>query len=290
MKRKILLLLLLALTITVLPAKAFAFTERDRLLRQIEIIKREISVIKNLIDNSTLRQNATAAAHIVIDLSDQTVVSEVNADLIRPIASITKLVSATVAIENIPQDKTIILTPEMLRPYGGSPVLIPGSIFTAEELIKASLIQSTNDASETLSFFMGRDSFVKLMNQKVAEIGMTDTVFYDAHGLNPANRSTARDLAKLMSYTLEHHPELLAITKSNDFWLPDPDGRSLKFHNVNNFYPLSNFIGGKTGYLPEARQTLASIFNVNNKPTAIILLGSDNRQADLFSILRKISK
>ena len=289
MKHKTLFLFLI-LAVMTLPVEVSAFTERDRLLQQIEIIKREISVIRDLINNLTLRQNMTARAHIVVDLSDETVISEANADLALPIASITKLMSAAVAIDNIPRDKKITLTPKMLRPHGRSPVLMPGSVLAAEELIKASLIQSTNDASEALSFFMEQGSFVNLMNQKAIEIGMTDTIFYDAHGLNPANRSTARDLIKLISYTIEHHPELLVITKNNDFWLPDPSGRLLKFYNMNNFYPLSSFIGGKTGFLPEARETLASIFNVNDQPTAIILLGSDNRQADLFSLLRKISK
>ncbi len=95
---------------------------------------------------------------------------------------------------------------------------------------------------------MGRGSFVALMNQKAKEIGMNNTIFYDAHGLNPANKSTAQDLAKMISYVHEHHPELLTITRNNDFWLPDPRGRLLKFQNTNNFYPLSSFVGGKTGF------------------------------------------
>ncbi len=281
--------LLIALIILLSPNETSAFTERDRLIRQIEIIKREISVLQGLIRNSTLRHNTLAAAHIAMDLSDNSVVSEVNADKTYPIASITKLMSAIIATENISPDEKIVLTAEMLRPYGSSPVLFPGSTVSSEDLVKASLIQSTNDASEALSFFMKQRIFIALMNQKAKEIGMNDTIFFDAHGLNPANRSTARDLTKMISYVLENHPELLTLTRENNFWLPDPEGRLLKFYNVNNFYYLSNFIGGKTGYLPEAGQTLASVFNVNGNPTAIIILSSDNRQADLFSILRRIS-
>lgn len=288
MKYKIVLLLLVT-AIAFSPAKTSAFTEKDRLLQQIEIIEREILVIQDLIRNFTLRQK-TSVTHIAIDLSDQTILSEVNADQTYPIASITKLMSSIVAIENIPQDREIVLTQKMLRPQGGSPVLFPELKVTMNDLVKASLIQSTNDASEALSFFMGRGSFVALMNQKAKKIGMNNTIFYDAHGLNPANKSTAQDLAKMISYVHEHHPELLTITRNNDFWLPDPRGRLLKFQNTNNFYPLSSFVGGKTGFLPQARQTLASVFNINGRPTAIIILNSNNRQADLFSILRKVSK
>jgi len=97
-------------------------------------------------------------------------------------------------------------------------------------------------------------------------------------------------LVKLLSYIQKNHPDILEMTKENDFWLPDITGNLLKFQNVNNFYPLPEFIGGKTGYLPEAKQTLASIFNVNGKQIAIILLYSGNRQADAFSIIKQIRK
>jgi len=117
---------------------------------------------------------------------------------------------------------------------------------------------------------------------------MANTVFFDAHGLSPANRSTATDLAKLLTYIYKNHPEILSITKDNNFWLPDPTGRLLKFQNVNNFYHLPEFIGGKTGYLPEAKQTLASLFNVNKEPVAIILLYSSNRQSDTFTIINQL--
>ncbi len=287
MKKRI-VFLLIALIVLLSPNETSAFTERDRLMRQIEIIKREISVLQGLIRNSTLHHDTLAAAHIAINLSDNSVVSEVNADIIYPIASITKLMSAIIATENISPNEKIVLTTEMLRPYGSSPVLFPGSTVSSEDLIKASLIQSTNDASEALSFFMEQRVFIALMNQKAKEIGMNDTIFFDAHGLNPANKSTARDLTKMISYVLENHPDLLTLTRENDFWLPDPKGRLLKFFNMNNFYYLSNFIGGKTGYLPEAGQTLASVFDVNGNPTAIVILKSNNRQADLFSILRRI--
>ncbi len=283
------LLISIAFLLFLVPSDASALTDKERLLRQIETIKREISVIQNLIRNANLRQSSAAVAHMAVDLSDRTVISEKNPDLVRPIASVTKLMSAMIATENLSSSDEITLTPEMLRPYGSSPVLFPGAKVTVDDLVKASLIQSTNDASEALTFFMERGVFVDLMNKKAKEIGMENTVFHDAHGLNPANRSTARDLTKLISYAVENHPDIFAITKNNDFWLPDPAGRMLKFYNMNNFYYLSGFIGGKTGYLPEARQTLASVFEINGRPTIIILLGSDNRQADFFSILRMIS-
>ena len=77
----------------------------------------------------------------------------------------------------------------------------------------------------------------------------------------------------------------MSITKNNNFRLPGETGNLLKFKNVNNFYQLPEFIGGKTGYLPEAKQTSASLFNLNEGPIAIILLYSKNRQTDTLRIL-----
>jgi len=106
--------------------------------------------------------------------------------------------------------------------------------------------------------------------------------------LSLLNRSTASDLAKLLAYIHQDHPDILAITKDNDFWLPDPTGKLLKFKNLNNFYGLAEFIGGKTGYLPQARQSLASIFNINGKPIAITLLYSKNYQADALKVMEML--
>lgn len=287
MKYKILLISIVAL-ICFNPAQASAHTERERLMRQIEIIKYEISLLQMLISNMKMQREIVSPSYLAVDLNDNSVLLEKNSSQIRSIASITKLMTAIIAAENINPDKKVILTEEMLQPWGHTPVLFSGLIISAEDLFKASLIQSTNDASESLAYILGKEEFIGLMNRKAKEMGMENTVFYDSHGLSPANKSTARDLAKLMSYIHNNHPEILTVTKNNNFWLPDPGGRLLKFRNVNNFYPLSGFVGGKTGYLPEAGQTMASIFKINGKPVAVIVLQSDNRQADIFTILRMI--
>lgn len=284
------------LTITILficffvPNGTLAQTQPNNLLllQQIEILKREIEVFKSIIANFNLRQTPTAGAFSVVRLSDDKVLLEKNPNQTYTIASITKLMTAVVASENITNGQTITLTEEMLKPLGSSPVLFSGLNINKEDLLRAALIQSSNDAAEALASFQSKATFLTSMNQKAKELGMENTIFFDANGLNPANHSTTSDLAKLVSYVYKQHPELLQITKSNDFWLPDATGHRFKFQNVNNFYPLSEFIGGKTGYLVEAKQTIASVFAINGEPTAIVLLHSDNRQADVFAILNQL--
>jgi D-alanyl-D-alanine carboxypeptidase len=119
---------------------------------------------------------------------------------------------------------------------------------------------------------------------------MTGTVYADVHGLDAKSRSTAKDLAKLLAYIYKKHPEILAMTKNNDFWLPNRQGVWLKFQNMNYFYNVPEFVGGKTGYSPDARQTFAAIFNIGKKPVAIVMLHSTNLEADTFKIIGKLKK
>jgi len=290
MKQKILLLLILVFVSLPFTSRAAEQSTMAKLMQQIEIIKFEISVFQSLISNFQLSQPISAQSYLAVDLSDNKVLLQKNQNQSYIPASITKLMTVVVALENIDPDETITLTSKMLEPEGQSPCLFLGLNISKENLLKASLIQSVNDAAEALSYFKGKDESIRQMNQKAKELGMINTVFYDANGLNSKNKTTASDLVKLLSYIQKNHPEILRITKENDFWLPDKTGNLLKFQNVNNFYPLAEFIGGKTGYLPQAKQTLASIFDVNGKQIAIVLLYSSNRQADVFSIIKQIKK
>ncbi|HUW71746.1 MAG TPA: serine hydrolase [Candidatus Humimicrobiaceae bacterium] len=268
-----------------------AKVSQEQILQQIEIIKQEITLLRSLLSNfQAANQGAKITAHsyLAVNLSSDSVLIEQNSKRPYPLASVTKLMTAVISFEELDLDQEIILTEEMLKPYGHSPSLYLGLSVSAENLVKASLIQSTNDAAESLSYFVGKDKFVAFMNQKAKELNMTNTVFYDPHGLNPANQSSAQDLAKLLRYIYENHPDILDISRSNNFWLPDPTGKLLKFRNLNAFYPFSTFIGGKAGSLPEARETFASIFKVKDNVVAIIILYSNNHRADTFAILKRL--
>ena len=274
--------------------KAADFSVQEKTSQMIEILKHEITVLQMLIKNIALSRSLayqiTAKSYLVLDINDNKVLLEKNADQAQSIASITKLMNAVVAEENISDNQTINLTSSMLNQEGQSPSLYRGLTISREDLLKASLIQSVNDAAESISYFIGKDRFINLMNQKAKELSMNTTTYVDVNGLNLENKSTARDLSKIVSYVYHNHRNLLNITKNNDFWLKDANGRLLKFQNVNNFYYLPEFLGGKTGYLPEARQSIASAFEVNGKPVAIIILNSSNRQADTLAILNMLEK
>ena len=285
MKQKI-ILIIFSISILIFAPRAEAVTVSST--QQIEILQQEISVLQSLISNYNLYQNPTAGAYVAVDLSNNSVLLQKNADKQFSIASVTKLMNAVVSVENISMDQQITLTEEMLLPMGQTPVLYSGLKITAGDLLKATIIQSSNDSAEALSYFLGKENFIGLMNKKAKELGMSNTVYYDTNGLNLNNKSTASDLAKLISYVYKNHPQILEISRINDFWLPDQEGNMMKFENGNNFYYLGEFIGGKGGFLTEAKQTFDSVFNVSGRPIAVAVLYSDNRVADIFSILRKL--
>ena len=262
--------------------------ETEKLNQQIQIILQEIQRLKALASGLQSTQEIAAESYLAIDFFNNSAILEKNINQMYPIASVTKLMTAVIALENIDTSKTITLTKEMLEPWGYSPALFSGLNISAKNLLQASLIQSVNDASESLGYFLGKEKFLELMNKKAKELNMVNTLYFDTTGLNAANLSTASDLKKLLLYIYKSHPEILTITKNNDFWLPDKAGRLSKFKNINDFYSFPEFIGGKTGYLPEAKETFASLFDINKKPVAIILLFSPNRQSDIFKILDQL--
>ncbi len=286
MKNKVIVLFFILSLLT--PSQTLSMTNRDLLLQQIEILKQELIVIQSLVINMSLNREIKAKSYIAVNLDDNSILIEKKSEEQQTIASITKLMTAVIVLENIDSNHRIILTQKMLKSYGYSPAIFKGLEISSNNLLKAMLIQSTNDAAESLSYFIGKDYFISLMNQKAKNLEMNNTIFRDVHGLSPENKSTAKDLVKLLYYIYEEYPEILSITRDNNFWLPGIDGKQLKFRNMNNFYYLDYFIGGKTGYLTASRETMASVFEISKKPIAIVVLNSDNRQADIFSIINKI--
>lgn len=288
MKRNVVIFLYATLImLSALPAIARADDSSVALQedQQIALLQAQVDRLKMLIANVVLEKSIMADAYIIEDMSTGAVIAQKNSQRAYSIASITKLMNAVISTENIDLDKTIKLTPKMLQPEGASPALFASLVISGNNLLKACLIQSVNDAANSLTYFIGTKKFIGLMNQKAKELGMDSTSFSDAYGLNPKNKSTASDLAKLLGYIYKNHPHILAITRENDFWLPGASGKLLHFANVNGVYNSPDFIGGKSGYIPEAKQTLASVALVNGKPVAIVLLSSADRKKDALAMV-----
>ncbi len=257
----------------------------NELAERAEFLRKEINRLRPVLFNLYLQRDVSAEAYSVVNLSNSTVLSEKNADEGHIIASVTKMMSAIITKENVDMEEEIILETKMLTPYTRiSPSLTMGLKVSTENLLKAMLIQSTNYAAEALTYFLNEGEFLKLMNEKAKEIGMENTHFEDAHGLSVMNRSTTKDLAVLLDYVFKNHPDLLEITKDNNFQMPCGE-KICTFKNLNIFSEHINFIGGKTGYLHASKETFACIFNFNGDAIAIVILYSDNRKENTETIL-----
>lgn len=265
---------------------------QENFLSQIQKLIKRVRYLKWRIEGIEIEDQITAGSYFVAKISsdEPIILLRKNDEKRYPLASITKLMTAVVAVENIDPNQKIVLTPTMLCSYGGSPSIYQGAQVSSLDLIKAALIQSTNDAADSLTYFLDKGTFIGLMNVKANEIGMKNSFFFDPHGLNPKNQSCTNDIVKLLQYINEEHPQLLEITKEKKFQLPNPEGRLLTFKNLNLFHEIPGFIGGKTGYLPEAKQTYTTLFKIKDSIYAVAILMSENRKTDLETIYSWLEK
>jgi D-alanyl-D-alanine carboxypeptidase len=225
-----------------------------------------------------LSPETLAVAALVKEMGSSFALFEKEAGKSWPIASLTKLMTALIARERILAETRIIFTPEDIATEGESGGFNAGDIFTSEDLVKAMLVVSSNDAADALARFYGRDNFIELMRAKAAEIGMPSTTFSDATGLSSGNRSTADDFEKLAAYIMAHRPEIFSVSASPSVIITNlVTHTSRELTSINQFAGRADFVGGKTGYTAEANGNLLSIFRAQGRNFVIIVFGTSDR-------------
>ncbi len=208
-----------------------------------------------------------------------------------PVASVTKLMSSLAARRLMPGAEVVTMDEKAVSAYGEAGDFKVGERFTAEDLVQAMLVVSSNDAAEALAGHYGQEKFVAEMNRLAAIAGMGNTTFADVTGLSVRNISTPNDLNKLVQFIWSEDPEIFAITRLLTVNIVDIEGgRSRKLNNINLFAGRSNFLGGKTGQIPDSEGNLVSIFNLpgRSSPVVIIVLGAKDRFAETEKILIKL--
>lgn len=227
----------------------------------------------------------TAKAYLIKDITDGTTVAEYNANQLLPIASLSKLVTAVIARKYIPDTARIPITKQVMATYGNTADFVAGETFTSSDLMYPMLMVSSNDAAEAYAQYYGRPQFIQLMNDFVQSIGAYRTYFADPSGLDPDNVSSANDLALIINWIRKNDPGILTITE-----LKAETIRNHTWVNPTHFLSLSYYIGGKNGYLPEADRTNVSLFRwtTTGDVYAVVVLGSDERDADTLALLKKV--
>jgi D-alanyl-D-alanine endopeptidase (penicillin-binding protein 7) len=232
-----------------------------------------------------------ATAFLVADLASGKVFAKKSADRPRPIASITKLMTAVIASETQVANDTVTVSPQAAATYGRSGRLLAGDRITVGNLLAPLLLESSNDAAVALAEHTGKTQFINYMNRKATALGMSQTRFADASGLSSQNVSSPNDLLKLTRYIHQKKPFIFDLTKRSQVSTPDRSSEALDIYTANNpMVGRPDFLGGKNGYTDEARHTLLSLFSVpfphGSRPVAIIVLGSDTHKQDTKNLLR----
>ena len=232
-------------------------------------------------------------AAVLIDLSSGTVLYEKEPDTPMPIASITKVMTLLLTFEAIDAGKVSLqdTVPVSDHAYnmGGSQIwLEPGETFTLDEMIKAICVSSANDAAVAVAEFIGgsEPAFAELMNQKAAELGMTNTAFKNACGLDEAGHlSTARDVAIMSREMLLNHPQ---ITDYTTIWMDTLRGGQTQLLNTNKLLKRYQGVTGlKTGTTSGAGVCISASASRDGLDLLAVVLGaaSSNERFDAATAL-----
>lgn len=227
-------------------------------------------------------ENITSKCGILLEQTTGRVLFEKCADDEMYIASITKILTAIVAIENADLDAWVTITAEDTHQVGSSLYMVAGDRMRLRDLIYGLMLRSGNDAAWAIARHVGGDTetFVGMMNELATELGMTNSRFQNPSGLDETtfNLSTARDMALVQRYAM-NNPIFREISGTNVHRATSEQGKSFTWRNkhrlINGRY--DHTVSGKTGFTKQARRTLVS--SANNEDlelVAVTLRGGDD--------------
>jgi poly-gamma-glutamate synthesis protein (capsule biosynthesis protein) len=234
--------------------------------------------------------NIQAGAFLVGDLDTGEIILEKNKNKVYPIASVSKLFTATVSSENLTNSQIAKVSQKALATYGENGGFYLGEKIKVSDLNYPLLLESSNDAAEIIAESFTRENFIERLNQKVQDLKLISTNFSDPSGLSEKNKSTASDLFLFAKYVNTNHKDLLKLTTLKSF-----NNKKHTWFNNSQFLDLEGYSGGKRGYTDEAKQTALSIFSLQlggetNRNIGIVLLQSPDRLKDTKSILSYLKK
>ena len=219
-----------------------------------------------------------AAAAIIFDPETGQILWEENAQDKRSIASITKVMTALVFLEDSP-DLTQQITVERGDVYAASTTYLRSNDrITLDDVLHLTLIASDNAAARVLARVShgGTAPFIERMNEKAVELGLESTTFTDPSGLNPANISSAYDLSRLISFASAN--ETIAPIMRTAAYTARTSRRSINIRSTNHLVRGGEIdvLGGKTGFITKAGYCLATLLRLpqSNHQVAVVVLGA----------------
>lgn len=243
----------------------------------------------------------------ILDLVENKTLYEKNSLEVRPLASLTKLMTALLLEEKVPAGFFIPVSREAIRQEGDDGFRA-GEKFLKEDLIDIILVASSNDASYAAAEFVGAaleggdgasvSRFVALMNERARELGLLKTSFLNANGLDaevnfekiPGASGTAFETARLLEFIFKNHTGLIERARSEEFEIVSEGGRRLQARNTNQaLADIPQLIAAKTGFTDLAGGNLVFIFDAGfSRPVLVSILGSS--EEGRFTDAKKIVK
>ncbi|WLR53249.1 D-alanyl-D-alanine carboxypeptidase family protein [Bacillus tianshenii] len=225
--------------------------------------------------------STSAQSSILMEQESGRVLYEKDIDTPRRIASITKIMTAVLAVESGKLDDIVKVSKRAEGTEGSSLYLRAGDEIKLEDLVFGLMLRSGNDAAVAIAEHVGGslEGFVHMMNEKAAEIGMTNTVFANPHGLDDAENhySTAYDMALLTRYAMQNEDyKKIAGTKSHR-----SDGFGV-WRNKNKLLTslYEPCTGGKTGFTKRAGRTLVTTASKDGENLIAVTLRASNDWQD----------
>lgn len=274
--------------ITTNPRILAALAQEQQLEENLENIK-PLRDRKNYED---LEIGVRAAVSLLVNEKDEErILFQREIDKKLPIASLTKLMTARVVLENYDLSAEIRISKEAVQQEENFGKLNVGAILTVGQLLYPLLMESSNDAAFALAEdYPGMDInyFVQLMNQEAQSLNLANTSFTNPSGLDP-NYSTARDLAKLTEVLITEEPlvwQILSTPKTNIYGAELVNTNQLLNSGGDSWWK-EKIIGGKTGFTEEALGCfLLVVKSPNNEGYLVnVTLGSKDRFGEMEKLL-----
>ena len=251
---------------------------------------KKLLILLLLIPINVRAYSSSATSTVLMDMDSLNVIYSDNMNDVRSVASISKIMTAIVAIENKDVNDVVTIGEEITKAYGSGVYIKQGEEITLESLLYGLMLRSGNDAALAIANYVGGDvdNFATMMNKKAVEFGMKNSKFNNPHGLdeNGGNLSTAYDMALLTSYAMKN--ETYRKIVSTKKYTLRTNMNYYSWVNKNKLLHSHDYItGGKTGFTDIAKRTLVTTASKDNVNLVVVTLNDGNDFVDHINLFEE---
>jgi D-alanyl-D-alanine carboxypeptidase len=257
---------------------------------QVQLLDFWSPVIQEIHGDAGTLPDLTAQSVLMYDLTANKILYEKDPDVRHPMASLTKIMTAVIALDNQkPDDKYRVTNSDVVT--GDAMGVSAGEVYDLQDLLYGLVLHSGNDAAEVLAnnYPGGRDAFIKAMNNKAKALGMLNTSYSNPSGLqgDGTQYTTTYDLLILTKFALQHYPLFAQVASSATYDIPaTSQHKEIQLANETNLvtsYP--GVKGVKDGYTPQAGLCLVTYLDYSGHKIIGIILNSQDRRGEMKALL-----